>query len=300
MTEEMTSPAPEAATTGPVETSPSPEAQAPISDILGSDVPTAAPVDTGPVDNSDFMSLLGDNNDLKVLVEKKGWKSVEDALNSYSNLESKMGSKFENLTADEIKEMNTKLGVPQDTDGYDFGGIEVADDIPLDDTRLNDFKDMALQAGLTNEQAARLVNDVYSKEVVQIKEQQALAKQQQEQDLNTLKEEYGLAFNDKKALANQALNEFDPSGEALQALKDAGLQSNPAIVKLLVQIGEMTGEEPAKGIKAERPSGAMAPADAKKEMSAMLSDREFMRRVNSGDTAAQAKFESIGKMMRGA
>lgn len=292
----MTSPAPEAATTSEAPQA-APEVQG---DILGGEAPVEAPVESGPVDNSDFIASLGDNNDLKVLVEKKGWKSVEDALNSYSNLESKMGSKFENLTADEIKEMNTKLGIPQDVDGYDFGGIEVAEDVPLDDTRLNDFKDMALQAGLTNDQAAKLVNDVYAKEVTQIKEQQALIKQQQEQDLNTLKEEYGLAFNDKKALANQALNEFDPSGEALQALKDAGLQSNPAIVKLLVQIGEMTGEESAKGIKAERPSGAMAPADAKKEMSAMLSDREFMRRVNSGDRAAQAKFESIGKMMRGA
>lgn len=103
----------------------------------------------------------------RTLIETKGWKDkpVDDVLNAYRGLETKLGQALvppgENAGEDEWSAFYSKLGRPEKADGYQFKLPEtVPADTPYDAKSAEAFKSWAHKAGLTPSQA-QVLHDEY-------------------------------------------------------------------------------------------------------------------------------------------
>ena len=79
---------------------------------------TEAAPEVSAEQTSQFLESLPE--EYRTLAMTKGFKETGDVLKSYKEIESMVGKRFSDLTADEIRAMNTKLGAPESADGYEF------------------------------------------------------------------------------------------------------------------------------------------------------------------------------------
>jgi hypothetical protein len=171
-------------------------------------------------------------------------------------------------TDDDWNEVYTRLGRPEDPNGYELDTSTVGDTNVMDDGTLNWYKQVAHKAGLTPQQA-QVVFDEYN----QLTGQQM---SQVGQDVETriseaemeLKREFGSAFDDRMQLGSSVLAEFGAEELSEVELADGTrLGDNPDAVRMLVRIGEFlrdrTGEDSFAGPKT---SIGMTPDEAKQRL----------------------------------
>lgn len=252
--------------------------------------PTQAEID-------DFATSLPE--DLRANVAKKGFKSASDVVKAYSELEKLMGRRFEDLTADEISKMNTKLGAPETAEGY---GLSLPDGVSDETGLLGEFSNIAHQAGLSKDKAESVFNWYVETQTKAMEQLNIQAEQQAQANIESLKSEFGAAFDERVDLANKALRQYG-GDEAIQAIAEAGLSSNPALVKMLAQIGQLTAEDSPVGHNTAKGFGTKSPAEARQEISRLMSDSAFMGRfknpMDPGHASAQAELESLYKLTKG-
>lgn len=98
----------------------------------------------------------------RTTVEAKGWKTVDDALTGYRNLESHASKALtvpgENATADDWNKFYGKLGRPETADKYEIKVDRSAlpADMPYDEATAVEFRNWAHEAGLNSRQAQTL------------------------------------------------------------------------------------------------------------------------------------------------
>ncbi len=121
-----------------------------------------APVNGSPGSGADWTSGLNEGN--RKLVERTGWKSVDDAFTSYTNLETKL-SEAPRLPGKDAKPEDWQKVFdsvkPEKPEGYEF---KLPDGLPetfaYDKTMADEFKAWSHKAGLHPSQAAA-VHDLY-------------------------------------------------------------------------------------------------------------------------------------------
>jgi hypothetical protein len=113
-------------------------------------------------------------------------------------------------------------------------------------------------------------------------EQKAAAVKQQTE---ALQKEWGSAYQQNVELAKAAASKFKISSELLTKLESN--LGGPETMKFLVEVGRATMESKYVG-STDRGQGfgVMSPAQAKHEISALQTDRDFMSRFGSGDRKA--------------
>ena len=79
----------------------------------------------------------------------KNFKSIEDFTKSFVEKDKLIGKKVSEMSPEEIRSYNTKLGVPDSSDKYEIAAEEGVDDPET----VSWFKEAALKAGLTKEAA---------------------------------------------------------------------------------------------------------------------------------------------------
>lgn len=100
--------------------------------------------------------------DNRALVEAKQWKSPDDAIRSYRELENHASKALklpgENATAEDWDKFYAKLGRPETPDKYELrlNTETVPQDFPYDETSAIEFRKWAHEAGLTPAQAQSL------------------------------------------------------------------------------------------------------------------------------------------------
>lgn len=201
------------------------------------------------------------------LVETKGWKSANDALQSYANLEKTLGADKIALPGKDAKPEDwdavwNKLGRPEKPDGYAF---QAPENLPGYDQGFADwFRDTAHKAGLNGNQAAAL-HDAF----VAFSEQEMAAREEANREGEAkLRQEWGRAFDQKVALAKRATQAFGGDVEILDKLE--GALGYDGVVKMFSAIGEAMGEDAIKGGGG---SGfAMTPDAAKAEIAKIQGD----------------------------
>lgn len=98
----------------------------------------------------------------RALVEAKQWKSPDDAIRSYRELEHHASKALklpgENATAEDWDKFYSKLGRPESPDKYELklNTEAVPQDFPYDETSAIEFRKWAHEAGLTPSQAQAL------------------------------------------------------------------------------------------------------------------------------------------------
>jgi hypothetical protein len=246
-------------------------------------------------DYQDFVQSIPE--EYRGKVTKKGFQNVEDVLKSYVNLESMQGKRFEDLTVDEIRSMNTRLGAPEDPSGYE---IEVPTELG-EVTMLEGYTQKAHELGVPKETAENLANWFIQNQLEQMNMHQATTNQNESEKVETLKQEFGTAFDARIEMANKALRKFG-GDEAVNAIHSAGLSNDPALVKMLSEVGKLIAEDTFVGPKSS-PSFGVTPDEANKQIAEKFKDQAFMSRwhnqADPGHKAAVAELEQLYKLKNG-
>jgi hypothetical protein len=215
--------------------------------------------------------------DLKGYAETKGWKSPEDLLSGYRNLEKLVGVE--------------KIPMPKneaDAEGWDrvwkaLGRPEKADDYKLpvpegmDGAYAKAASEQFHKLGITAKQAQALAEwnnaQVQAAQKAQTEQSQARF----ESELSALKSEWGGAWDENRQLAAQAARQFNVDPDKLQA----GLGVKDAL-SFLAQVGRGLTEHSFEGGKGT--GFGMTPDAAKSRLDSRL------REVRAEGTQAVHKF----------
>ena len=181
----------------------------------------------------------------------------------------------ESWSDDQWNDLFQKLGKPGELDAYEVKA-ELPENYKEDETFKAKFREMAFKNNLLPKQA----NEIYKQMNEYIHESISESTQQQEQQYNaqvqSLKQEWGEAFDQKCQRAYSALEQF-ASNDEIEDLKNQGYLDSPIMTKLFDKIAEgMQGDnfqEKSKG------SFGMTPAEATEEISKMYrADHPYMNR----------------------
>ena len=257
------------------------------------------------------------SEDFSDLIESKGFKSADDVLKSYKNLEAMTGNSVRIPSDDaspeakaefleKIKDMDeilikgsedfyTKLGRPEDSSEYDFKDVIEQDlyaNVPGLDAELQDFQSIAHEAGLTNEQASKLV-DMRMKTIEQ---QQAALDQQRESAEQQLKKQWGSDFDNRLAAAKQVVKIYgEKHGDAVNQLVNSAAGNNPVLLDMLSELGEMYKEKKHTGMQGQ--NFGLTPEMAQAKIAEKRADRGFLKAYqDSMDPGHKAAVEEMQRL----
>lgn len=170
----------------------------------------------------------------KELVESKGWKSGDDALKSYRELEKSFSGRVkipgEDATPEEIAKFNEKLGVPKDVEGYELNVPEEVSAI-RDEGIENTMKAVALESGIPAAAFDKIVGAYYNKVAENM--QASL-----EQGMTALKDELGDKYDAEVGIARRFAENCSEDFRGL--LESTGLGNNPTFIKEFIRLGKKT------------------------------------------------------------
>ncbi len=229
--------------------------------------------------------LPGADAETMTYVQQKGWKEPADVLNSYRNGEKLWGAVQAGTTValpGETADQKTrdafynKLGRPETADKYsvkgaDFSGVPETDAAALVSLAhaegLTDKQLKAIQKW-NNETGTAFSAKLESDALVEVGQQQA-----------ALKAEWGAAHDQNLQTAKEAATKLGWTKEQINAMQ-LGLGFD-GVMKLAHQIGTQVGEgkfvQGEGGRSAGGGAGVMTPAQAKSELTRLVSDPVFMK-----------------------
>lgn len=223
--------------------------------------------------------------------EIRGHKSLEhigdvgSLAKSYVNAQSMIGADKvaipgKHATDEDWAEVHRKLGRPDSPDGYELDnampeGVDASDDM------LNWFKGAAHEAGLTPQQAQKLLGG-YNQMLGNITgNDEGQVQQLRETTETELKKEYGAAFADRLGHAKAATLQFGASEmvateegnvpisfvDQLMLADGRSLGDHPEMIKMMVNVSQFInskiGEDSLVGVKT---TGGLSPDDARSKL----------------------------------
>lgn len=174
------------------------------------------------------------------MVKDKGWKSPQDILKSYKELENLSSNKFSIPKADDAeawKKLDAKLGCPETIEGYDIQ--DIAD---IDKPFIDAFKEAALEAGMRPSQFQKMY-DCYKDRQEKLTE---AFNAQVEKDKDDVRAEWGNDYSMNEEIMKRGLRLFELPEELLSNIEMA--ISTKEFMKLGKRIGALVSEDAAKGL----------------------------------------------------
>lgn len=195
-------------------------------------------------------------------------KDLNSLVKSYVSAQKAIGADKivlpkKDASAEQWTEVFRKLGLPESEDKY---GVQKGDNSKLDDEFFGTFKKATFEAGILPHQAQKLLSSFEGIAQTNTEKMVNSAKETSEQQIATLKAEWGEAYESKLETIKETVDRF--GGDELRGvLRQAGLASHPTIAKLFVEIGEGLKEKSPKGLEPK------TPGDIKKTIEEVMSDR---------------------------
>jgi len=181
----------------------------------------------GSSSTSSYLDGLSEDN--RKMAETKGWDDPNKVIQSYDELEKKLGSSLklpgEDATDEDWNKLYDRLGRPKAAEDYKFKvSPDLPEDFPYDGDSAKAFASWAHEAGL-NQRQAQSLHDHYVKHQADSMGQAKVDNTKREDAaFKALTEEWGAEgsedFAKKSSMANAAMRD---AGEAKLALQDAGL-----------------------------------------------------------------------------
>lgn len=234
-------------------------------------------------------------DDLKSAASLGTINSIEDLAKSYVNAQSTIGKRIENMTDEERLKYFPPQGRPETIDGYELSipeGLEVKQELQ------DWFKQKSHDLNLPAEAATTLFKDYLEMTSETVREQSQLAEIKAQENVAELKRDFGPAYDERVAMANRALTQFGGDA-AIEAIQQAGLQSNPAIVKMLAEAGKSLSEGKLVDSGNKGKFGVTS-AEAGAKIAELRQDRDFMKAYTSpmdpGHGAAKQRMSDLYKI----
>ena len=267
-----------------------PESSGQVASGGGDGVSEAAHFDRMQFDTSSLPESLRNERSLQTFT------SVDNLAKSYVNAVKKIGGNPDHLVqlpqeGESRDNFYNKIGRPETPEGYDFG------DDP--EGNLNFFKDAVHQIGLTQDQAANMLQ-LYAS----VEEDNSRAKEQSDADFAVnsqieLKREWGGIYDCKIDMAQRAFAQF-ASPEFSKLMDETGLGNHPELLKAFSKIGEMLGDDQlivGSGMGGQ----GISTAQAKEEIESLYRDKEFSKSyLDKTDPNHKAASERMDKLFRSA
>lgn len=220
--------------------------------------PTAseAPAAAASESTATWVSGLQDE-DNRAFVEKKQWKSLDDALKSQRELEGLLGKSVrlpgDNATAEDWAAFHAKMGRPEKPDGYELklDPASVPEDFPYDAQSVGEFKNWAHEAGTSPRQTQVLHDKYVAFQAAQFKAAKEATAQQETAAHREIVEEWGdpstPKYQENLTLAGRAINGLDPGlKDALvrgNVLSADGAIKNAVIARAMLKVGKELYQE---------------------------------------------------------
>ncbi|MDS1138584.1 hypothetical protein [Nitratireductor indicus] len=194
--------------------------------------------------------------DLKESASLSKFETMEGLAKSYVNLERMLGSEKVSVPKDGDEEgwqrFYKAAGHPDSPDAYGFAKPEnVPDGLEYNADLDKQLAGIMHKHGLNRNQAAgirdAIINDILAKGALDGVESMNLQRQEYEAQLRqadeSLRQEWGTAYEQRGKIAGAAINKF-LSPETIAAMDAAGIANNPAIVKDMYNLGvKLSGEK---------------------------------------------------------
>lgn len=233
----------------------------------------------------------------KGYVQNKGWKGPEDLVTSYQNLEKNFGVPESQLLklpkedagAEDWGKVWNKLGRPEKPDGY---GIKSKDGAA------NEFQKWASEAfheaGLTTKQAQAVVAKWDGYIEAQEKAQHAVQAQKVEQEVASLRTEWGPAYDQSVKDAQKAAQTFGVKPEVVDALEKSMGYSET--MKFFQKIGAKLGEaDYVSGARGDSFNRALTPEAAIAKIEELKQDPTWVKNFLGGGSKEKAEMARLHK-----
>lgn len=176
--------------------------------------------------------------ELKNIDSIKEIETIDDLVDKFSKMEkshqhaqSLVGKRINQLTGDDLKHINLLKGVPESADKY-----IVPEE--MGEQYTSEYKDLAFKAGLTQEQAKNLMDNIILKQREVNEASKETVKQLEESHKAELEQIFGKAVDKRIEISHKYLDELDNT--EIKGIKELlvsnGLDKNPKIVKLLSDV----------------------------------------------------------------
>lgn len=239
-------------------------------------VANEAPVVKEPVVAKDaitevnFLDSLSD--DLKVHNSLQNFKDADGLAKSYVHLNQLLGKKFEDLSPEDLDSYYSKLGRPEDAEGYKFPDMENQDVKKW-------YQDNAFKMGLTQDQARGLAESYMELEQSGMKSMEEARAKQSAEWLKTIQDDFGGAFDKRIEVAKKAVKQYG-GDELVSYLNESGLGDHPAMVKAFSEIGKEMLEDSLTQTQASHSFG-VTPQEALQKITNLKRDQNFMTSYRS-------------------
>lgn len=252
--------------------------------------PAVTPPPPPPVTNW----MDGFNEDQKGFALNKGYKGPADLLDSYRNLEKLAGAPQDRILklpektdGPEMRAIWERLGAPKEAKDYEIPVAPGAD--PKD---VEAFSNACLKQGMTKQAVKGLLADVQATEQAKATARtaaQAAAFQASEQKLKT---DWGAALDQNTNLAKEAARILGFNEQQIQSISQQ--LGHDGAMKMFHKLSGGIREADFIG---GRPvgTGILAPEQARTEIKALMSDREFSKKLSAGDREARSKWDMLHK-----
>ena len=189
----------------------------------------------------------------------------------------------------------TRLGAPAEAKDYEFKDIKFADGTELDEEFTSAMRNAFHTKGVSKDAAADIVrafvkfNDAFE-ERINLGEQ---AKAKQEYD--DLMKSWGSNKEAFQFIANQAAEKLGLGKDVLDALSK--VSGRVAATQALVKLGQMMGEDKFVNSPGGQKGNLMTREQAQAKLNSLKSDDAWARKIDSGDTAANAELHALTRII---
>lgn len=233
----------------------------------GATTTTSAPAATTE-DMPEWMKTLPE--EIRLDPSLKPIKDITSLAKSYVHAQQMVGKDKviipgKNASEQEWNQLYQKLGLPESVDKY-----EVPEPTGAQKEFFAEFKKAALEAKILPTQAKKLLDWYENANKTAIQSMQSKAVEERKAGIDSLRKEWGDAFEREVNVARIALKEFGDEG-LTKFLESTGMGDHPAMVKLMNKIGKSLAEDKIKGV-GESNRFTMTPDEAQGKINQIMSD----------------------------
>ena len=265
-----------------------PDESGQVASGAGAGTPEASHFDRMQFDPSSLPDNLRNEPSLQTFT------SVDNLAKSYVNAVKKIGGNPDHLVqipqeGESKDNFYNQIGRPQTPEGYEFG-------TEPDDERLNFYRDAVHKFGLTQDQAANMLQLYAAVENEQTKANDKANADFAVEGQIELKREWGTHYDSKIDMAQRAFAQF-ATPEFSKIMDETGIGNHPELLKAFSKVGEAMGDD--KLVVGTGRAVGMSPQQAKEEIESLYRDKEFSKSyLDKTDPGHQDASNKMGGLFR--
>ncbi len=243
-----------------------------------------------------FMEMIPE--DLREHPSLSPIKDVGNLARSFVNAQKLIGADKipfpTNPSQEDLDNIYSRLGRPETPEGYELS----ADGNVITEQVAEEYSGIAHKLGLTPQQASGIL-DYYKGSIGQSAEQmEQIAQEKLEQTTNDLKREWGNAFENKVAAAQDIVEQFAGNEILGMRLEDGTMIGNhPAFIKAFAAIGEFKSTVTSEDtINDGARNSVFTPAQAQAEIDAIMNDKSHPYHDRKNVTGRQRAIEHVNSL----